>query len=139
VGAYFFRVVTYAHALTPTLKLHNLPVRFYERALCHQLHSMGQPLRLYLPANAFTSRHAPLYETHDVGLLSQCLPIKKAAVQKSWSGRRSTKQERMKLSKQAVERLNVCAERVQVVREKAQEVARRNARKEAGRGEWDAR
>jgi hypothetical protein len=40
----------------------------------------------------------------------------------------------MKLSKQAVERLNVSAERVQVVQEKAQEVARRNARKEAGRG-----
>jgi hypothetical protein len=33
-----------------------------------------------------------------------------------------------------VERLNVSAERVQVVQEKAQEVARRNARKEAGRG-----
>jgi hypothetical protein len=42
---------------------------------------MGQPLRLYLPANAFTSRHAPLYETHDAGLLSQCSPKKSCSTE----------------------------------------------------------
>jgi hypothetical protein len=76
----------------------------------------------------------PHYTRHTTLVCFLNVRLKKAAVQKSWSGRRSTKQGRMKLSKQAVERLNVSAERVQVVQEKAQEVARRNARKEAGRG-----